>query len=159
VTENADLISTQPQRARQGDLRLVALIGAVSTATVLLDWLGIGSLPDLVELPGPPGLLLFLLLAVGFAAAEVAMVNVPIGRSAFTLTLTEIPLVVGLFVLPPTHLVAARVLGALIPLVLRTRGSVLKVAFNLANYSLEVIVLLLVWHLALDGAAPLSPWG
>jgi diguanylate cyclase (GGDEF)-like protein len=158
VTENAES-STQPQGARQGDLRLVALIGAVSTATVLLVWLGIGSLPDHVELPGPPGLLLFLLLAVGFAAAEVAMVNVPIGRSAFTLTLTEIPLVVGLFVLPPQHLVAARVLGALIPLVLRTRGSVLKVAFNLANYSLEVIVLLLVWHLALNGAAPLSPWG
>jgi diguanylate cyclase (GGDEF)-like protein len=158
VTENAES-STQPQGARPGDLRLVALIGAVSTATVLLIWLGIGSLPDHVELPGPPGLLLFLLLAVGFAAAEVAMVNVPIGRSAFTLTLTEIPLVVGLFVLPPQHLVAARVLGALIPLVLRTRGSVLKVAFNLANYSLEVIVLLVVWHLALNGAAPLSPWG
>ena len=158
MSENAES-STQPQGARQGDLRLVALIGAVSTATALLVWLGIGSLPDHVELPGPPGLLLFLLLAVGFAAAEVAMVNVPIGRSAFTLTLTEIPLVVGLFVLPPQHLVAARVVGALIPLVLRTRGSVLKVAFNLANYSLEVIVLLLVWHLTLNGAAPLSPWG
>ena len=158
MTESADISSTRPQQARQGDLRLVALIGAVSAASVLLAWLGIGSLSDHVDSPGPPELLLFL-LAVGFAAAEVAMVNVPVGRSAFTLTLTEIPLVVGLFVLPPTHLVAARVLGALIPLVLRTRGSVLKVAFNLANYSLEVIVLLVVWHLALDGAAPLSPWG
>ena len=34
-----------------------------------------------------------------------------------------------------------------------------KLAFNLAHYSLEVAVLLVVWHLARGDAAPLSPWG
>src|SRR6185503_15859487 len=65
----------------------------------------------------------------------------------------------GLFLMPPTHLVAARVLGALIPLLLRTRGGPGKLAFNLAHYSLEVTVLLVVWHLVLGAAPPLSPWG
>jgi diguanylate cyclase (GGDEF)-like protein len=158
VTHSVEVSAPQPQRARSGDLRLVALIGTILIAAGVLGWLRIGSLPDPVDSPGTPAVLL-LLLAVSFAVAEIAVVYVPVGRSAFTLTLIEIPLVVGLFVLPPTHFVAARVLGALIPLVLRTRGSGLKVAFNLAHYSLEAVVLLVVWHLLLGSASPLSPWG
>jgi diguanylate cyclase (GGDEF)-like protein len=64
-----------------------------------------------------------------------------------------------LFLLPPGYLIAARLLGALVPLVLRTLGSPAKLAFNLAHYLLEVVVLLVVWHLALGTADPLSPRG
>jgi diguanylate cyclase (GGDEF)-like protein len=136
----------------------MALIGTIFAAAAALFYLRVVSLPAPVEFPGHTALL-FLLLAVGFAAAEVAVVYIPIGRSAFTLTLNEIPMVVGLFVLPPTHLVAARILGALIPLIFRTRQSILKLAFNLAHYLLEVTVLIVVWQLALGQATPLSPWG
>jgi diguanylate cyclase (GGDEF)-like protein len=158
VSTEADATNDQPQVAGSGDLRLVALIGAILVAASALVAFPVRSLPDPPQVTGHPALLI-VLLALGFAAAEVAVVYVPVGRSAFTLTLNEIPLVVGLFVLAPEHLVAARVLGALIPLILRTRGKAAKLGFNIAHYSLEVAVLLVVWHLALGDARPLSPAG
>jgi diguanylate cyclase (GGDEF)-like protein len=148
----------QGREVPPGQLPLAALIGAVATAAVALISLRVRSLPDLSEFPGHRTILL-LLMAAGFAAAEVAVVYVPVGRSAFTLTLNEIPLVVGLFVLSPGDLVAARVVGALVPLVLRTRDSPAKLAFNIAHYSLEVAVLLSVWYLVLADHPPLSPIG
>ena len=38
--------------------------------------------------------------------------HVPSGRTAYTVTLSEIPLVAGLFFLTPAQFVATRVLGA-----------------------------------------------
>ncbi len=72
---------------------------------------------------GLPVAVVVLVLLAGFAATEVAVVHIPTGRNTFTLTLSEIPLVVGLFLLGPVALVLVRVLGALLPLAVRNRGA------------------------------------
>ena len=101
--------------------------------------------------------ILAVLVVAAFALAERASVHIRIGRHAFTLTLNEIPLVVGLFLCPPTVFIIARVVGALLPLTWRNRRSPHKLAFNIGLYWLEACVAVLVWHLLLGGAGTLGP--
>ena len=134
------------------------LISAIALAAAAIITFKVPGLPTPADVPGQPVLAL-VLLALGFAVAELAVVYLPIGRNAYSLTLNEIPLVVGLFLLPPTHFVVARVVGAAVPLAWRNRGSVRKLAFNLAQYALEAGTVVVVYQLVLGGAAPLSPRG
>jgi diguanylate cyclase (GGDEF)-like protein len=75
------------------------------------------------------------------------------------MTLNEIPLVVALFALPPTYVVAVRVAGAVLPVLIRDRRSLRKACFTLAHYALEGAVVVTVFHLALGGHEPLSARG
>jgi diguanylate cyclase (GGDEF)-like protein len=95
---------------------------------------------------GLPVAVVVLVLLAGFAATEVAVVHIPTGRNTFTLTLSEIPLVVGLFLLGPVALVLVRVLGALVPLAIRNRRSPRKLVFNLTWYWVEACAAALIWH-------------
>jgi diguanylate cyclase (GGDEF)-like protein len=135
-----------------------ALTCAIALSGTALCVLAVPGLPSPAESLGPPALLL-LLMVVAFALAELAVVYLPIGRNAYSLTLNEIPLVVGLFVLPPSHLVVARLLGAVGPLAWRNRRSLRKLWFNLAQYCLEAALVVLLFHLVLGDASPLSPRG
>ena len=138
--------------------RVWLLIATVAVAAAALIGVTVTGLPGPSEAPGSTVLLLALLV-VGFAVAELAVVYLPIGRNAYSLTLNEIPLVVGLFLVPPTHFVAARLLGAAIPLAWRNRRSARKLAFNLAQYALEAGTVVTVYHVVLAGAPPLGPQG
>jgi diguanylate cyclase (GGDEF)-like protein len=96
-------------------------------------------------------------LVASFAVAEAAVVHVPSGRSAYTLTLSEVPLVAALFFLTPTQYILARVLGAAVPLAWRNRRSHRKLAFNLGLYWLEAAVAVVVWQLVAGGASDPGP--
>jgi diguanylate cyclase (GGDEF)-like protein len=158
VTDTRTAQRRQLQVSRRADLKLSALIAAVlATATGLVIF-RVPSLPQTIDVPGHPAVL-FLILVGGFVVAERANVYLPIGRNAYSLALNEIPLVVGLFLVPPTHYVAARVIGSAIPLVLRNRRSMRKLAFNLSQYALEGAAVVVLWRLVLGDASPLSPWG
>ncbi|MGZ4537286.1 MAG: putative bifunctional diguanylate cyclase/phosphodiesterase [Nocardioidaceae bacterium] len=138
--------------------RVWSLIGAVAAAAAALIALTVTRLPSPQNVPGHP-LLLLALLVLGFAVAELAVVYLPIGRNAYSLTLNEIPLVVGLFLVPPTHFVLARVVGAAAPLAWRNRRSLRKLSFNLAQYALEAGTVVAVYHLLLGDAPSLGPRG
>ncbi len=142
----------------RADLQLFLLVGAITLSAVALISLAVPDLPSPKGVPGHPLLMLALVVA-GFAAAELAVVYLPIGRNAYSVTLNEIPLVVGLFLLPPSHYVLARLLGAVLPLAWRNRRSLHKLAFNVAHYALEAAAVVLVWRLVLGDAGQLSPWG
>jgi diguanylate cyclase (GGDEF)-like protein len=134
---------------------LISAVAMAATALIVFTVTGL-SAPHEVQAPGA---LLLVLLVVGFAVAELAVVYLPIGRHAYSLTLNEIPLVVGLFLVPPTHFVLARVVGAAVPLAWRNRSSLRKLAFNLAQYALEAALVVTVYHAVLGGVPPLSPRG
>jgi diguanylate cyclase (GGDEF)-like protein len=138
--------------------RVWLLIAAVAVAAAGMFAVTVTGLPAPDAPPGDP-LLLALLLLLGFAVAELAVVYLPIGRNAYSLTLNEIPLVVGLFLVPPTYFVAARLIGAAIPLAWRNRRSARKLAFNIAQYALEATTVVAVYHLVLGGGQPLGPHG
>lgn len=74
--------------------------------------------------------------AVAFALAEVAVVHLRVRNQAVTVSLSEIPLVVGFYFVVPAYLVVAQFVGAAAALVVHRRQPPLKLAFNLAIFSL-----------------------
>jgi len=98
-------------------------------------------------------------LAVLFALGERFVITIPVRRGSHTLSLSEIPLVLGLVLLPPPLLAAARLAGGLTGLTVfrRQRGG--KLLFNLALYLTQVTVAAGVLRLLAGGTDPLSPIG
>ena len=98
-------------------------------------------------------------LAVLFALGERFVVTIPVRRGSHMLSLSEIPLVLGLVLLPPPLLAVARLAGGLTGLTVfrRQRGG--KLAFNLALYLTQVTVAEAALRLLAGRADPLSPIG
>jgi diguanylate cyclase (GGDEF)-like protein len=100
-----------------------------------------------------PGAVALLALVLGFAAAEACVAHLTVGRQAHSFAFSEIPFIVGLFYFSPAHLVAARLLGTAIALIVVRRQALMKVCFNLAQYALGSLVAVATWQL-LAGAHP-----
>src|SRR5207237_6629777 len=82
----------------------------------------------------------WLVLAVGYAASELTVVHIEFRRDAHSVSLNEIPLVLGLVFVSPTHMLVAQVIGAGVILVLHRRRAVLKLMVNLSHLVLEAFV-------------------
>jgi PAS domain S-box-containing protein len=97
--------------------------------------------------------------AVAFAVAEVAVVHMMVRSQAVTISLNQIPLVVGLYFAAPAELVPAQLLGAGIALALYRRQPPLKLAFNLSVYGLgSSLAILLFQRLAAIDPENLIVW-
>lgn len=90
-----------------------------------------------------------------FMVASFVVLMFEVRRQAFTVTLVEIPLLLGLFFLPPVTLILARVL-ALVVVQARRRVPPLKLCFNFANHSAETALAGLIVLIAgpLETAGP-----
>jgi signal transduction histidine kinase len=97
------------------------------------------SLPHPLHIPWP-------LLAAGFYFAEVYVVHLQVRRDAHSFSLSEIPLVLGLFFSSPTELVLAQLVGAAVALALVRRQSPLKFVFNLSHFCLEACLAAVLFH-------------
>ncbi len=89
----------------------------------------------------------WILLASLFCAAEAWRVYVHVRRNAISFSLSELPLVLGLYFASPATLVSARMAGGAVALFLIRRYSPIKVVFNLAMQAVEAEVAL--WLLSL----------
>jgi diguanylate cyclase (GGDEF)-like protein len=109
--------------------------------------IGIAPLPHRI----PATALLIAAFVVSFAAGEWWRVFIHFRQEAQSFSLSEIPLVIGVFLFAgdPGPLVLARVLGAAIGLGLLRRQDPMKLIFNLASFALETeTVTLLVHHIS-----------
>jgi diguanylate cyclase (GGDEF)-like protein len=109
---------------------------------------------------GPAGFVVpWIVLAVAYAASESFPIHLEHRREAVSITLSSVPLVVGLYAAGPVGLVAARVLGSAASLVLHRRQRGFKLALNLAQMWLETAVGVCVFR-ALGGGDPtdVSSW-
>ena len=86
-----------------GPRRIWLLIAALASASVALYVLVIRGLPPL----NAPFLLDWWVIAVGYGLAEVLVVHLQFRRDTHSFSLSEIPLVLGLFFLPPSQLIVA----------------------------------------------------
>ena len=119
--------------------QLAPLTVAVAVAAAALWWRLLPGVVDDVD-----GFWLAVaLLAAGFAIAETTQIHVELKRQTVSLSLSELPLVVGLFLAAPLPLLAGRLVGALAVALVR-RTVPYKASFNAALYSLEVGVLVTV---------------
>ena len=86
-----------------------------------------------------------LALLVAFLAAEATHVHVEFRRQNNSISLSEIPLVVGLFLIAPLTLLAVRFVAVLVVSAVQHRPPI-KATFNLALFSAEVVVASLVFY-------------
>jgi len=101
-----------------------------------------------VQLPQEPDAaqaLACLALALAFTIGESLVLYVDISDDAHSASLVELPLVLGLLLVDPSTLVAARLLGGAVSLVLVRRQAGGKLAFNLAVIAVEVVVAVLAY--------------
>src|SRR4051812_18972023 len=86
------------------------------------------------------------LLAAGFAATEACVLHIQIKREAQTVSISELPLVLGLFFASPLDLLVGRLVGSAAILLFYRRSSPLKTAWNLASVSLQTAVAVALFH-------------
>src|SRR5882672_1179586 len=86
--------------------RIVAFSVALATLALLL-FLGVQHLPVVVS----DVRVAWPLLALGFALADSFAVHVEVRDNAHSVTMNELPLMIGLFLCRPEQLVLARVVG------------------------------------------------
>jgi diguanylate cyclase (GGDEF)-like protein len=100
------------------------------------------------ELPAPPVALHipWPLAAVAFFLGETNVVDIHFMRERHSFSLSEVPGVAFLFLLPPTDYVAACVLGTGLALLMDRNQSSVRRAFNLAQFSLAAVVGLMIFH-------------
>src|SRR5689334_13909086 len=98
-------------------------------------------------------------VAVLFAVTERFTVTFPVRRGSHTISLSEIPLVLGLVTMAPATLVLVRVIGGFAGLTMLSGQRGTKLVFNTALYGTQAAAAALLFHLLAGSADPLGPRG
>jgi diguanylate cyclase (GGDEF)-like protein len=105
----------------------------------------------------PPLAIPWYLMAVGFLAAEVRVVDVHFRREQHSFSLSEFPAVIGFFLLSPTDYFLAMMTGTGAALLLGSQQPV-KFAFNLSNFAFTSAAALTVFYLMQVPDGLPDPW-
>lgn len=98
-------------------------------------------------------------LAVMFYVSEITVVHVKFKRNTQSFSMSEIPLVLGLFFVSPIALLAAQLAGNAAALTVHRRQPPLKLAFNLAQFSLVTAFTVLFFRTIVGSSDPFGPIG
>jgi diguanylate cyclase (GGDEF)-like protein len=128
---------------------------AAAASVVYLVW--IRQLPALAA----PFALEWWIVAAGFSFAEILVVHLQFRRDTHSFSLSEIPLIVGLYCLRPELLLFALLVGAGAALAFHRRQPPVKLAFNLANLAFTTGLAIVCFRVILQSADPIGPagWG
>jgi diguanylate cyclase (GGDEF)-like protein len=124
---------------------LMALLAAVGAG--LLSWV----LNHPVHPAHVPVVVPWWVLAILFGATEVWVFHIQFGREAKAISLSEIPLVLGLFYASPVALVVGRVLGPAMVVILYRRQTPLKAALNISMFFANAALALAAFRLLAGG--------
>ncbi len=145
-------------RARAGKLAS-STTGTARVRGLTIVLASIAVILTAIELPGgrpaaPPARidLPWWALAAIFYITEAKVVHLHIGRSAHSFSMSELPVVYGLFFFSPAEYIVARLLGAGLALVIARKQRSVKLAFNLAQFLLCSVVTLGIVHLLDPGS-------
>ncbi len=132
----------------------------VLTASLLTTASALYAVLDATAPPSMPLVLPWWVLAAGFLLAEVAVVHYDYRREAHSFSLSELPLVFGLFFAAPRDLVIAIVAGTAAALVVHRRQTGMKLLFNAGHVALGGCLAVVIFD-AVAGEDPLftpSSW-
>jgi diguanylate cyclase (GGDEF)-like protein len=130
------------RRERTARLGLAALIAATVAVAAALCAVVVGDLA-----PFDSSIrLTWWMLAIGFAATELFVVHAHVRGSAHSLSLSELPLILGLVLAHPQDVVIAQVVGPAVVLILTRGHSPIKLLFNLAQFALTSSLAVVVLH-------------
>ncbi len=122
---------------------LGALLALLAVANLLVV------IPRLPAPDAPSVALPWWLLALAFAASEIWVIHFPFRRQAHTFSMSEIPLLLGLFLTTPTQLVTAQLVGAGLAMAVYRRQGPIKTFYNVSHFALASTVAWVVLHTAL----------
>jgi signal transduction histidine kinase len=135
----AHLKSSRPRIS--GAVRVWCLTGVlVAVSSLVLLMAADSMVPPLGSIQVP-----WWMLAAGFAVAEVFVLDVSRARNEHWLSLSEVPLVIGLVFSTPATIVAAQALGVGAVLVVYRRQKPLRCAFDVAQRAATTLVAVFVF--------------
>jgi diguanylate cyclase (GGDEF)-like protein len=136
-----------------GTARVWALTVVLSLVSVIL-----ASVEARAGQPFPPPVAIpWWLLAGIFFLTEAKVVHLHIGRSAHSFSMSEIPLVYGLFFFRPAEFITARLIGSALALIISRRQRSVKLGFNLAQFLLCSVVAVGVVQLLVGASTTFGP--
>ncbi len=141
-----------PAGARRPLLVLGLVLALLGSAPVL------AGLTDREVSSAPIAIPVVLLVAL-FLAAEVFVIDVELRREVHSISLSEVPLVLGLFFVSPLALIVARLAGSGGGLLLHARRFDIKFWVNVASFFAEVALAVAVFSVVLGDADPIGPIG
>src|SRR5919204_6693395 len=125
--------------------RVPSLIAAIAAAAVVLYYLSLASLePPLTNVHIP-----WWSFALVFFLTEAVPVHVHFRSEAHSLSLSELGVVLALYLASPGGLLLAQALGAGLALLFIRRQRPLKLAFNMASFALSSCLAVVVFHASL----------
>lgn len=134
--------------------RTLGLSAGLALVGTLL-WLHVAGAPPVGR--GTPGdILTWWQLAIVWVFASLAVFHVEINSEAHTFSLSEVPLVLGLFFAAPAEVLVARLVGEALVLVVFERQSLTKLVFNLALFVAETSAALAIFGWLTPVADPQS---
>lgn len=99
------------------------------------------------------------IVAIGFYLAEIAVLHLRFRQDAQSFSMSEVAIAVGLFFADPIDLLIGQLIGNAAALVINRRQPPVKLAFNLIQFTLQVVVAVGVFGVALGDGEPLGPRG
>jgi diguanylate cyclase (GGDEF)-like protein len=143
-----------PGHCRVRGIALWLLAGLVAAGAIVLYHGIVADLEPYTDRVSIP----WWVLAAGFAAAEVFVIHAHVRGSAHTLSLSELPLIIGLLLAAPQELVLAQIVGpALVLLVVSRARTPVKLAFNLAQFALTAMLTVVVLHTLAPAPQDIGP--
>jgi diguanylate cyclase (GGDEF)-like protein len=133
--------------ARVGGLSLFLAASGTLLTVYALRW---GAPPAPVHVP-------WWLLVPAFVLSNTFVFHLEVREEAHTFTLSELPLVIGLFFSAPWAIVVARIFGEAIYFGIRRRQALTKLVFNLSMFLAETAAAVVVFRLVSHGLSPLNP--
>ncbi len=137
-----------------GEQRVWALAVAVAAVAGLAAY----TMRSLVAVDAAREIPIWVLAAL-FYIGEITVVHVKFKRNTQSFSMSEIPLVLGLFFVSPLALMAAQLAGNAVALTANRRQPALKLVFNLAQFSLVTAFTIFFFRTIVALADPFGPAG
>ena len=116
-------------------------------------------LTELLPAPETEGAFPVWLMVGLVVAAETSTVHFRFRRDSFTFSLSEIPLVLGLYLMDPATFLVAQAVGNLIAFGAFRRNTPIKLVFNVGQYVVQSGVAIIVFRASAQFGDPLGPFG
>jgi len=150
--------TTVPRRSRRLPVGFTAAQRVwILTAAIMMSAAAIAT--QLADLPTlyPSRTIPWWVAAMMFYVGEITVVHVKFKRNTHSFSMSEVPLVLGLFFVSPIILLGAQLVGNATALVINRRQPPLKLLFNLSQFTLISGLGIAVFHAIVDAGDPFGP--
>jgi diguanylate cyclase (GGDEF)-like protein len=144
--------ATTLHRLRGAQARVLAVAGVVAGAAALAMLVLVPRMRSFES----PFFVPWELVALTFFVAEMKVIRVHFRRETHAFSMSEVPVVAGLFLLAPVDYVAAFVVGSTAALLVGGTRSPLRLLFNVGQWALVAVVTLAIFQVITDHGAPPS---